>query len=72
MAWTELDNGALQGSGGAFDALITTDQNLRHQQNLGGRQLAILVLPTTSWLKIRAHQQQVVAVNVLRAGDLWT
>jgi hypothetical protein len=32
--------------------------------------LAILVLPTTSWLKIRAHEAQiVVAVSALRSGD---
>ena len=32
-----------------FDLLITTDRNLRHQQNLPMRKLAIVVLPTTSW-----------------------
>jgi hypothetical protein len=72
MAWTELDNGALlKAAEEHFDALITTDQNLPHQQNLRGRRLAILVLPTTSWPKIRDHQTQVVAaVNALRAGDV--
>ena len=72
MTWTELDNGALLKAAEAkFDALITTDQNLRYQQNLSGRRLAILVLPTTSWPKIRTHATQVVAaVNVLRAGDV--
>jgi hypothetical protein len=54
-----------------FDALITTDRNLRYQQNLSGRRLAILVLPTTSWPKIRVHEMQVAAaVNTLRAGDV--
>ncbi|MBI3705803.1 MAG: hypothetical protein HY244_18560 [Rhizobiales bacterium] len=72
MAWTGLDNGALLKAAEAqFDALITTDQNLRYQKNLSGRRLAILVLPTTSWPKIRIHAAQVVAaVNVLRAGDI--
>jgi hypothetical protein len=72
MAWTELDNGALLKAAEAhFDALITTDQNLRYQQNLSGRRLSILVLPTTSWPKIRIHEAQVVAaVNALRAGDV--
>jgi hypothetical protein len=72
MAWTELDNGALLTAAEMhFDALITTDRNLRHQQNLSGRRLAILVLPTTSWPKIRDHATQVVAaVNALRAGDV--
>ena len=72
MNWTELDNGALlRAAETHFDALITTDRNLRHQQDLSGRRLAILVLPTTSWPKIRAHAAQVVAaVNALRAGDV--
>jgi len=72
MGWTELDNGALlKATETDFDALITTDQNLRYQQNLTGRRLAILVLPTTSWPKIQAHETDVVAaVNALRPGDV--
>lgn len=54
----------------AQDVLITTDQNLRYQQNLSGRRLAILVLPTTSWPMIQTHVAAVVdAVNGLRAGE---
>jgi hypothetical protein len=57
MGWTELDNGALlKAAATDFEALITADQNLRYQQNLTGQRLAILVLPTTSWPKIRAHE----------------
>src|SRR5258706_12109532 len=53
MQWTKLDNGALlKAAESDFDALVTTDQNLRYQQNLTGRRIAILILPTTSWPKI--------------------
>jgi hypothetical protein len=71
MGWADLDNGALlKAAETRFDALITTDQNLRYQQNLTGLRLAILVLPTTSWPKIQAHEERVAAaVNVLRPGD---
>ncbi len=31
---------------GVFDVFLTADKNLRYQQNLSGRQLAILELPT--------------------------
>lgn len=31
---------------GVFDVFVTADKNLRYQQNLSGRQLAILELPT--------------------------
>jgi hypothetical protein len=70
--WSELDNGALlRAAEVEFDALVTTDQNLRYQQNFTERRLAILVLPTTSWPKIQVHLQQVAAaVNALRPGDV--
>jgi predicted nuclease of predicted toxin-antitoxin system len=72
MGWTELDNGALlEAAESDFDALVTTDRNLRYQQNLSGRRLAILVLPTTSWPKIQTHEAQVAtAVNALHRGDV--
>ena len=55
-----------------FDALITSDQNVRYQQNLTGRRLAVLVLPTTSWPKIQAHVEDVVAaVSRLRPGEFF-
>ena len=66
--WTELDNG---GGGSAFDVLITTDRNLRYQQNLSGRRLAILVLPTTSWPNIQSHEAQIAAaVDALHPGEV--
>jgi len=59
MAWGELDNGALLAAAEIeFDALITIDQNLRHQQNMAGRRLAVFVLPTTSWPKLRLHPKK--------------
>jgi hypothetical protein len=69
--WAALENGALlKAAELAFDALVTTDQNLRYQQNLAGRKLAILVLPTTSWPKIQLHIAEVTsAVNQLRPGE---
>jgi hypothetical protein len=72
MGWSEIANGDLLDAAEAdFDALVTTDQNLRYQQDLAGRRLAILVLPTTSWPKIRAHEEQVVtSINVLRPGEI--
>lgn len=52
-----------------FDAIITTDQNLRYQQNPDGRQLAIMVLLTTDWRLIRQHTNYVAtAVTNLIPG----
>lgn len=45
--WAELQNGELIAAANAeFDVLLTADQNLKSQQNLAGRNVAILVLPT--------------------------
>jgi hypothetical protein len=70
--WATLSNGELLSAAESrFDLLITTDKNLRYQQTVVGRQIAILVLPTTSWPRIRAHIQLVVAaVNGMRPGQL--
>ena len=71
MRWAKLENGDLLNTAEAsFDAFITTDQNLRDQQNLTGRRLAVLVLPKTSWPMIQLHLPKVTAaVNALRPGD---
>jgi hypothetical protein len=54
-----------------FDVFITTDKNLRYQQNLEHRRLAILILPSTSWPTIQAYLSQIIAaVDQLQQGDL--
>ncbi len=48
--WSEPANGELLAKAEAqFDLFITTDQQLRYQQNLTGRKISILVLPSASW-----------------------
>jgi hypothetical protein len=71
LGWGGLSNGELrQAAEGNFDLLITTDQNLKYQQNLTGRSLAILVLPTTSWPRIQQHVGEIVAAAVaMRPGE---
>lgn len=55
--WGTLQNGDLlrMAEVSGFDAIITTDQNLRYQQNLTERHLAVIVLLTTNWPQIRPH-----------------
>ena len=71
LGWATLTNGELLSRAVKdFDILITTDQNLRYQQDLSHLRLAVLVLPTTSWPKIRQHVAQVIAaVEEVRAGE---
>ena len=47
MGWTGTKNGELLRRAEAeFDVFVTADQQLRYQQNLSGRKLAIIVIPT--------------------------
>lgn len=71
MGWAKLTNGELLNAAEtSFDAFVTTDQNLRYQQNLGGRQLAILILWTTSWPKLQRRLLEITAaIEALRPGD---
>ena len=72
LGWTELDNGRLLAMAESqFDALITTDKNLRYQPNLAGRRLAILVLPTANWPQLPLYEQSIAAaVDALMPGDV--
>ena len=72
MGWSEIDNGSLlTAAEDNFDVLITTDRSMRYQQNLVGRRLAILALPTTNWLQIQTHQVKIVAaVARLHPGEV--
>ena len=46
MRWEGVKNGKLldEAQAAGFDVLLTVDQNLRYQQNLQGRAIAVVVL----------------------------
>jgi hypothetical protein len=48
LGWGALENGELifQAESAGFEVLVTTDKNLKHQQNLAHRNIAIVVLET--------------------------
>jgi hypothetical protein len=53
--WGGVKNGKLlELAQGEFDLFITPDQNIRYQQNLAGRQIAILELSTNDHRRIQA------------------
>ena len=69
--WSELRNSALldRAEEEGFELPVTTDQGLRHQQNLAGRRLSIVVLLSTSWPRIRARAGEVaVAIDRTAPG----
>jgi len=53
--WSRLKNGELLETAEkrGFDVLVTTDSNLKYQQNLTSRRIAIVVLSTPSWPRIQ-------------------
>lgn len=72
LGWHSLKNGELLqiAEQNGFNVLVTTDQNLQYQQNLTNRAIAILVLTTTSWPRIRSQASAIfVAVNQMNSGD---
>lgn len=72
QGWSGLANGDLLdvAEQAGYQLLVTTDQNLRYQQQLAGRQVAILVLLSTSWPRIRARVDEIcVAVDAIAPHD---
>ena len=70
--WDKLRNGDLLtvAEEAGFDLLLTTDKNMRYQQNLAGRKIAIVVLGQQQWPRLRLHMQRVVdAVNAATPGS---
>lgn len=61
--WEELGNGDLlsEAEAAGFQVMVTTDKNLRYQQNLADRKIAIVVLGLGRWKLILPHVAKVVA-----------
>ena len=72
-SWDQLTNGALLAAAeeAAVDLLFTTDQNIRYQQNLKGRKIALVVLTgTTKWSRVRLHLERIAAsINAAAPGS---
>lgn len=62
--WATLKNGELltAAEGAGFDVLLTADKNIRYQQNLVGRKIAIIVLSQLRWTLVRKKLAEIAAV----------
>jgi len=72
QGWATLKNGDLLTAAEAagFEILLTTDKNLRYQQNLEGRKIAVVVLGRQQWPQVQRYIQRVVnAVNAAVLGS---
>ena len=70
--WDTLTNGDLlaEAERAGFDVLLTADKNMRYQQNLAGRRIALVVLSTPQWPLVRLHTERVAAaVNSASPGS---
>jgi hypothetical protein len=70
--WATLENGELLTAAEAagFDVFVTTDKNLRYQQNLAGRRIAVVVIGLQQWPALLPHIDRVVAaVNAATPGS---
>lgn len=70
--WDTFKNGELLAAAEAagFDVLLTTDKNIRYQQDLSQRKIAIVVLGEQQWPRLRPHIRLVVeAVNLAHPGS---
>ena len=61
--WDRLVNGELLNAAEAigFELLVTPDKNIRYQQNLTGRKIAIIVLGNAQWPVLRRYVERVVS-----------
>jgi hypothetical protein len=72
LGWSTLKNGELLAAAEAngFGVLVTTDGQLKYQQNLASRAIAVVVLSTTSWPRIQTSAPAIVgAVNTATPGS---
>jgi len=72
LQWSTLKNGELLSAAeeAGFELLVTTDSNLRYQQDLSARRIGIVVLTTPSWPRIRSALAKVVdAIDGAKPGS---
>jgi predicted nuclease of predicted toxin-antitoxin system len=69
--WDELSNGELIDAAerAGFEMIVTTDKNIRYQQNLTNRQIALVVLELSQWPMVQLVADKIaVAVNAATPG----
>jgi hypothetical protein len=72
IGWHELENGELiqRAEEAGYDVLLSTDKNIRYQQNLAGRRIALVILGNSLWPVVRLHLESIAsAVNACTPGS---
>ena len=75
LGWPDqLENGELltRAEQAGFDVMVTSDQNIRYQQNLSRRKLALVVLGSNIWPVVRQYGAAIAArVNGASPGGYY-
>ena len=69
--WSDRGNGELLdlAEQEGYRVLVTTDQNLRYQQRMAGRQVGLVVLLSTDWREVRLRTREIgEAIVAVRPG----
>jgi len=72
IGWHELENGQLiqRAEEAGYDLLLSTDKNMRYQQNLTGRRIALVVLGNSQWPDVQPQLAKIAdAVNAATPGS---
>jgi hypothetical protein len=72
--WDTLSNGDLLAAAEAagFDVVITADKNMRYQQNLAGRRIALVVLGTPQWPVVKLHLEKIANAVIAATPGSYT
>ena len=70
--WEEIENGELIDAAehAGFEVVVTTDKNIRYQQNLKSRKIALVVLEHSQWPMVKLVSADIAAaVNAAGPGS---
>ena len=71
--WAEARNGDLLDNAerDGYEVLITADQSMRYQQNMTGRQVAVIVLLSNRWPRVQLRIEEIRAtLEGMKPGEV--
>ena len=74
LGWADKKNGELLAlaEGAGFEILVTTDQNLRHQQDLRMRTISVFIPVRGNWPEIKPHAASIAArINAIQEQGVY-
>ena len=72
LGWTKIQNGMLlvEAESAGFAVMVTADQNIKYQQDLAKRTIALVVLGSNIWPIVSEYAAKIVAaVDAAKPGS---